>query len=239
MAMDLTQPFDVAYPVNFKSNGDTTTAAFGKHIQEIERIYGIINALNADKISASDFTTRLASHVEDSNPHPNLDLANTVGNLATSRLSGSISMDKITGNLASSRISGNFDSSKITGNFDTSRINGLESYVKNIVSASDGSSNTWVKISGVLIQWGYNYEIPSDSGYLKQVIFPKVFDTYNVSVIATATKHITNDEMSNYNANFHISVFNISRALCYVRMSFSDYNSNTAGEKFNWIAIGH
>ena len=50
--------YNVAYPVNFYSGGDTTKEAFGKHIQEIQRIYGIINALNADKVSADEVTTK-------------------------------------------------------------------------------------------------------------------------------------------------------------------------------------
>ena len=37
--MGLLGPFNVNYPVIFRSGGDTTRVAFGKHIQEIERIY--------------------------------------------------------------------------------------------------------------------------------------------------------------------------------------------------------
>ena len=50
-------PFNVGYPVNFTSGGDTTRDAFSKHIQEIERIYGYLNALDAGKVSASDVSS--------------------------------------------------------------------------------------------------------------------------------------------------------------------------------------
>lgn len=49
-----TTPVGVQYPVKFYSGGDTTRDAFGKHIQEIERIYGLLNGLDAAKVSASD-----------------------------------------------------------------------------------------------------------------------------------------------------------------------------------------
>ena len=52
--MALIGPFSKGFAVNFKSGGDTTRDAFHKHIQEIDRIYGYLNALDADKVSASD-----------------------------------------------------------------------------------------------------------------------------------------------------------------------------------------
>ena len=52
--MALVGPFSKGFAVNFKSGGDTTRDAFGKHIQEIDRIYGYLNALDAGKVSASE-----------------------------------------------------------------------------------------------------------------------------------------------------------------------------------------
>ena len=46
--------FKVGYPVDFRSGGDTTQQAFGKHIQEIVKIYGDLNALNAESLSSTN-----------------------------------------------------------------------------------------------------------------------------------------------------------------------------------------
>ena len=113
--MALTGPFSVEYPVNFYSGGDTTKEAFGKHIQEIQRIYGLINSLNADKVSASEVTNLIQPHINSTDPHPNwiIDLSKTTGNLAASRLSGTLS-------------------SSVIPTLSTSKISGLENYIKTI-----------------------------------------------------------------------------------------------------------
>lgn len=120
--MAILGPFKPIYPVDFRSGGDTTTAAFGKHIQEIERIYGIINSLDADKISASEITDKLNEHINSSAPHPNLALSSLLGNLDIAR---------ITGNLAASRVSGTLSNA----NINTDKVNNLETYVKNLISS--------------------------------------------------------------------------------------------------------
>lgn len=119
--MSLIGPFSVGFPVNFKSGGDTTRDAFGQHIEEIKRIYGILNALDAGKVSASDVSglsgsigninTALTNHINSTNPHPNYkpsvswsDLTGTKPNLAD--LNGNLPMSRITGNLDASRING-------------------------------------------------------------------------------------------------------------------------------------
>ena len=45
--------YSPGYRVNFYSGGDTTREAFGRLIQEVERIYGILNALNHGKVDYS------------------------------------------------------------------------------------------------------------------------------------------------------------------------------------------
>lgn len=52
-----TTPVDVQYKVNFYSGGDTTRNAFNKHINEFIRIYGLLNALDTAKVSASDISS--------------------------------------------------------------------------------------------------------------------------------------------------------------------------------------
>ena len=55
--MAIIGPFSKGFAVNFRSGGDTTKDAFHKHIQEIDRIYGYLNALDVGKVSAADLTT--------------------------------------------------------------------------------------------------------------------------------------------------------------------------------------
>ena len=57
MSKSWATPVAVQYKVNFYSGGDTTRDAFSKHIQELERIYGLLNALDTAKVSASDVSS--------------------------------------------------------------------------------------------------------------------------------------------------------------------------------------
>ena len=154
--MSLIGPFSVGFPVNFKSGGDTTRDAFGQHIEEIKRIYGILNALDAGKVSASDVSglsgsigninTALTNHINSTNPHPNY--------------KPSVSWSDLTGtkpNLAD--LSGNLPMSRITGNLDASRINNLPSGGSidkgdGITSSSLGRSGYAKFNNGLIIQWG-------------------------------------------------------------------------------------
>lgn len=140
-------PFSVKYPVLFTSGGDTTSQAFHKHIQEIERIYGCLNALNADKLSASDLenslgdvNTALTKHINSTNPHPNW------------KPDISVSWSNLTGikpNLAD--FNGNLPMSRITGNLDASRISNLPSGITDSKLAGNG----YAKFSnGLMLQWG-------------------------------------------------------------------------------------
>ncbi len=168
--MALIGPFSKGYPVDFKSSGDTTRNAFGKHIQEIERIYGYLNALDAGKVSASDvsglsgsignISSQLQAHIDSTNPHPNWkpsvgwsDLTGTKPNLAD-----------FGGNLDASRVSGKLSNA----NIDTSGVNGLKSFVEGLIpSGGGGGSGTgitslfstaktgYAKFGDLLtIQWG-------------------------------------------------------------------------------------
>ena len=106
-------PWNVQYPINFVANGDTVHEGFNKHIQEIARIYGLLNALDAGKADTSDLTalkdsllaaigalsggpvpdifmSDLINHINSDNPHPNLLLTNTKGKLPVARVDGLI-----------------------------------------------------------------------------------------------------------------------------------------------------
>ena len=161
--------YEPGYPVNFYAGGDTTREAFSKHIQEILKIYGILNALQStkadstavtkaiedaktlltDKIATTktELTTALTNHINSTDPHPNLQLTTLKGNLPASRLSGTLSETQLP----------YISSSKITGNFDAYRISGLEDYIKSYVKSSitanvgnvetlDSGSNAWATV---------------------------------------------------------------------------------------------
>lgn len=183
-------PFSVAYPVNFNSGGDTTRDAFGKHIQEIEKIYGILNALNADKVSASDMSglsssvsninTALTKHINDTNPHPNY--------------KPSISWSELTGtkpNLAD-----------FNGNLSTSRITGLQKFVEDLIPKDSGeetdkgdgitesnlAENGYAKFNnGLIIQWGKTERHSSSTSSYTTFTdtFPTSFSTVCYLVVPT------------------------------------------------------
>ena len=90
-------PYVVGYPVNFAPSGDTTSQAFYKHIQEIIKIYGLLEDLNSRKAEMSDIASSLSdmngdlqSHIDSSSPHPNWNptLSSLSGNLDVSRIDG-------------------------------------------------------------------------------------------------------------------------------------------------------
>ena len=81
-------PWNVKYPTNFYDGGDSAAQIFEKHIQEIIRIYGLLNALDEGKLDIGDFERAMDAHINDSDPHPNLKLVTPRGNLPTSRIDG-------------------------------------------------------------------------------------------------------------------------------------------------------
>lgn len=101
--------YQVTYPINFVANGDTVHDGFHKHIQEIERIYGLLGGLERSKVTTGDLVSTLANyvtktefnnHVNSTNPHPNLQLATLGGNLDVSRITGNWDLSRVTGQLA-------------------------------------------------------------------------------------------------------------------------------------------
>ena len=175
----LVGPFSVGYPVAFRSGGDTTRDAFSKHIQEIERIYGYLNALDAGKVSASDVSglsgsigninTALTNHINSTNPHPYYkpswsDLTGTKPNLAD--------------------FNGNLPMSRITGNLDASRITNLPSSGDGITE-DDISGNGYVKFNnGLIFQWGVDLKDTSGA-WEHSVTFPVAFPSICFSVVAS------------------------------------------------------
>ncbi len=142
-------PFSVEYPVNFRSGGDTTKEAFWKHIQEIERIYGLLTAIDAaaassDSISGA-ISGELQRHINSTNPHPNW--------------KPSLSFDDITGNLAASRVVGKLTNATI----DAGKISGLSALIGGQLPPDKGDGITTSKIqengyakfnNGLMLNWG-------------------------------------------------------------------------------------
>ena len=180
--MALIGPFNVGYPVAFRSGGDTTRVAFGKHIQEIERIYGILTALDADKISASDLDGKLG---------------NFKPSLSFNDISGSLELSRTTGNLDASRVIGKLSNA----NIDASNVNGLSSLIGGLVPTpedkGDGivlcepDSNGYIKFNnGLIIQWGeVNVDNIGSSDAneekLRHASFPIVFSSSCLNLILT------------------------------------------------------
>lgn len=152
-------PFEIGYPVAFEPGGDTTRDAFEKHIHEIEKIYGILNALDAGKVSsddldklANDLENGLQNHINSTNPHPNW----------------KISFDDLTGQLDGSKLKGRIEASLVYGllsnaYIDAGHVNGLEALVKSLVGDGSGDGITDAKLeakgyvkfaNGFTIQWG-------------------------------------------------------------------------------------
>ena len=192
--------FTLGFPVKFESGGDTTRDAFGKHRQEINKIYTHLNWLNTHKVEASEVNgqiagveSKLTTHINSSNPHPNY----------TPPVP---SLDSLSGTL---------DISKITGNFGTDRITGLESYVKGLISDNgDGvtervlNGNGYMKYSnGLILQWGVgqSYDNTTDWKVPKKEIFAKKFDAVCFVVLLTGYYgDITNDGNTARNFYAHL-----------------------------------
>jgi len=229
MAIDLTKPFDVTYPVNFYSGGDTTKDAFGKHIQEIERIYGILNAINADKLSASELTTKLNAHINSSNPHPNLNINNTLGDLPVSR------------------VSGNWPTSRLSGNLEYTRINGLSDYVSSFIPADKGYGIVDYKIldahgyqkfgNNFMIQWGRTPALSTNVSETTRytVIFPTSFTTLYAIFTQMHTAKTTWDTE---NRDIVVRVMNKSASGFTFFYDYTNPDAMTEGMYISFLALG-
>ena len=163
MADRIRGPYEVAYPVNFTSKGDTTTQAFGKHISEIARIYGILTGLDAATLDADAVNEILQKHIDSTNPHPKWKPS-----IGWSDLTSKPTLSDINGNLAANRVVGELtnatiDNSKVNGlgSFVNGVASGLLSGVKGITEASLGNEGYIKFQNGFMLQWGettYQYE---------------------------------------------------------------------------------
>ena len=237
--MAILGPVSVAYPVAFRSGGDTTKEAFGKHIQEIEKIYGILNALDADKIAASEFTTKfnaldgrissvqstlqsnLDSHINSSNPHPNwkVDLGS-----------------QITGSLSGSKVSGDLPNATI----DKGKVTGLEAYVKGLVNEDFycPGDHAYANFPGGLqirAGWESIAQIDNYETAQRQVNFAKAFTNHSLCVVLT----IKNKD-GKVDADWEPMLVEENKAYFTYMMNHVEENGYvTTNLEIHYIAIGH
>lgn len=179
MAKKLLGPWKVLYPVRFYSGGDTTSQAFGKHIQEIERIYGLLNALDAGKAGSADIADALQKHIDSPNPHPNW--------------KPNLSFDDITGNIDAKRIYGDL----VNAYIDVSHVKNLQSLIDGAIpppapDKGDGiihhslGSIGYIKFNnGFMLQWGGTTDITGHDESVHEYNFPVSFPTQCCQVVAT------------------------------------------------------
>jgi hypothetical protein len=92
-------PYNPQFEVEFTPDGDSTSMGMFKHIQEIIRIYSLLNGLDIGKMDAEEFQNWVRdvfnahvdvfnTHVNAVEPHPNLviDMSKITGQLPASRV---------------------------------------------------------------------------------------------------------------------------------------------------------
>ena len=241
-------PFEVGYPVDFRSGGDTTKQFAEKHIQEIARIYGYLNALNSDKLSTSELSSyfvdiqgELQDHVDDTSPHPNWLI-----NLAS----------QVTGILDPSHLSGTANGLYIPA----SNVTGLSAYIPTPantgVTSYSGSENGYVTLNNnLMLQWGkksFTYQVTtaSTSTMINNLSFSTTFPNSCFTVVVSPNNGNTYDTAGLYGTNhfpFGVSIVAWNRSYFAVMATDLQTTSGTnlAGEStsiteyINYIAVGY
>lgn len=257
-------PWTPNYSVDFRSNGDTTRAAFGKHIQEIERIYGLLSGLGAAKIEAEDLTAAMTANknewttaiaaeksaresaiaAEKSARESAIAAEATVrsnGDIALGRRIDGLTFGNIGGTLGLDRTTGDLPFGRIVGNLDTSRINGLENFIKSKSSgisdwnvSTDGSGYMRFGEGGLIIQWGRQTK-ESRVENKGHVSFPIIFPvTCFVVVSSIWADDNESSEGKNYGGSYNVHGINDWTTSGFA--CFTSWEAITPG--FTWIAIG-
>lgn len=206
-----------AFPVDYAPEGDTTAVAFWKHIQEILRIYSLLEYLDETKIGSGEVNDFLQQHIDSANPHPNWKPT-----IDGSQITGTIPADKIVGDLINAYI-------------DASRVRNLEQFIKNTqipaanvigdlinatinwnnvtnrpdigggtvdkgdgIVASSLGANGYVKFNnGFMIQWGQ----PTEGGITSVTTnFPAAFPTACHSVVLIPRGDATDADVPRVNS---------------------------------------
>lgn len=225
-------PFEVGYPVNFKSGGDTTREAFGKHIQEFLKLYGNLNAVNADKVSASELTEKLTEHKNSTNPHPNWKPSLSYGDI-----SGTVDASKVSGTLSNA-------------NIDASRVYRLSEFVNGMLPEDKGDGITsshlvsgepgYVKFkNGLMLQWGY-FDLGADvSEGEHDVILSWSYQTAILNVQLTMELK-TGNTQCNVVAHLLKDKYQLNRFTYYLELYGSSYDVAGAANnlRVRYLVIG-
>ena len=227
------EPWEPSFPVRFYSGGDTTREAFGKHIQEILKIYGLLNALNSGKASSLELEKAIQEHKNDPNPHPNWKPL-----LNFSDLSGTIDALKVIGTLVNAYIAAN-------------HVTGLEAFIKSVMSADisklqDDINNSgqfeaptisnnqgYIKLpNGMIMQWGIG---DATAQHGARITFPLEFPTKCLSVTGCPYIGDGSTDGQDYYGDFHRFYINM-----WDKTGFS-YVSSDDGvfTHVSYQAIGH
>ena len=208
--------YDITYPIDFRSGGDSVKAAFSKLIEEVRTIYGILNELAGD-----DFTDEQRASI----------LASLTGNIDGSRITGNIDAVHISGTLTASKVSGALTNATIPcGN-----VTGIRGEITKILPESSGYGITeseiadtgYVKFAnGIIVQWGNSGAVFGESA---EALF-----FYPFRFIKVLTVQVTlQDSDRASEGNIKLLEYGEAGIKCYL----SGGISSTAS--VNYLAIGY
>ena len=165
--------YDVKYPVDFRSGGDSVKVAFSKLIEEVRTIYGALNELAGDDFTDEQRVKLLASLTA------NIDGQRIIGNIA-----GNIDGSHVTGNIAAGQVSGELSGATI----GHSKVTGLKEFVESIadmIIETVAGKPGYVKLSnGLIIQWGNSGNIFKGAN-IGAMTFPYEFTRECYAVLIT------------------------------------------------------
>ena len=171
--------YSMKYPVDFRSGGDSVKEAFGKHIEEFRTVYGALNELAGNDLTAAE--------------KEELKTGSINGSRIIGAIAGTISGENITGSVSGSKITGSITGATI----HASKVTGLDEYIDERqsesgagsenygITESQKSANGYMKFgNGLTVQWG---SADSPANVSNQAItFPKAFTTACYAVMITA-----------------------------------------------------
>lgn len=178
--------FEITYPIDFRSGGDTTSQAIGKHREEIKKIYGHLNLLDSESLSGDEIKNIVSGITN------NLTFENIKGTLDGSRITGTLTNAKV----PAANVYGKLTNATI----DAGKVDGLKGYVDDAVKKlipddrGDGitsdnlNQNGYVEFgNGFMIQWGVTDEITGSDEKEHRYEFAKSFKHVCAAVNLTLT----------------------------------------------------
>ena len=153
--------YSMRYPVDFRSGGDSVKEAFGKHIEEFTVVYGALNELAGNDLTAAE--------------KEQLKTGSINGSRIIGAIAGTIPGENITGSVSGSKITG-----AITGaTIPAEKVTGLKDYVEEEISGADKSeaqksADGYMKFdNSLMLQWGRFDLLVNEA--VRAVSFPKAF----------------------------------------------------------------